>query len=573
MIKKIKNIKKNLSLVNWKEVDYFKYLAISFAAICLILFIFYPIFSTLMLSGVPRGEAVSIENLSFANFTRFLTSRLFRISLVNSLKLSFYVTALSTFLGVTFAFILARAKLPINKTLIMTLGTLPLISPPFIGAYSWIEMLGRNGFITRIIENLTNFTIPSIYGFPGMVLAMTVTRWPLVFLLCYGALSIGDPSLEESADVMGASTFRKLRTITFPMVFPALGTGAVMAFMRSIGDFGTPAILGGDIYVIPTLIYFQLTGYFDRNAASAIAIVVIIISIFTLLLLRYFMRRKDYISVTSEVQKTPEFESKLFGILGSIFCIILIGISLLPQFVVIFGSFSTRWVNTLWPTEFGLGNYASVFTRNLNAIQNSLFLAVVATIIATIFSTMLAYMSSRDKTKIGKFIDSTVMLPFVLPGIVVGVAILTSFSPSPFSLAGTGIILIIAYTVRRMPYGFRSAVSALEQTGTSMEEASFVCGASWLQTTRRITVPLILPAIISGAIMTFITLIGELSSTIILYSARWTTMTVSIFQYLISHRPGPAFALGTIIIIIVFSSIIVINILLGKSMVELFGSD
>lgn len=561
-------------LSRWKaKRDIWPYVFLGGALIILVVFLIYPLLNVIGLAFLPRGQRLSfatLENLTLRNFDRFRTSALFRQSLFNSVKLATGTMIASTIVGVTYAYFLARVKVKLSRALMITLGTLPLVMPPFIGSYSWVILLGRNGAITRLIQQMVGVTLPSIYSVGGMIFAMTVARWPFVFLITYGALTIGDRYVEESAEIIGAGGFYRLRTLTLPLVFPAMATGAVIVFMRAIGNFGTPAILGGNQYVLPTLVHFQIAGYYNFNAASAIAIVSILISISVLLVYRWIKSKRDFITLTSQSTQMKIHDTPWLNAIGTITVLLIIVVSLLPQFVMTVGSFAHTWVGTPLPSEWGLENYLTIFRRELTPIRNSLILVTIATLIATTVGTLLAYITAKKKFKGRIVIDLTVMLPFLVPGIVLGVAVLSAFISGPLVLVGTGAILVVAYFVRWMPYNFRAGMSALESMDPNMEDASYICGASWLYTTGRITVPLIMPGILAGAVLTFITLLGELSATIILYSARWKTITIAIYEYLISNLYGPAFALATLLFAIVFLAIFAVNKFFGMTLGSLF---
>jgi len=553
----------------WANMDWFRFFVLLISIIILIVFIVYPLFNVLKLSLISSGDAFTVGGLTLDNFRMLWTSNLFRGAIVNSIVLTLSVVFITTIIGLAYAYILARVKIPLNHTLMMTLGTIPLLIPPFVGAYSWVLLFGRAGTITELLGSI-GILFPSIYGMSGMVIAISATMWPFVFLLSYGALALNDPSLEESADVMGASSLRKFFTITIPLVTPAVLTGSLVVFMRTIGEFGTPAILGGNQYVISTLIYFRISGYGDFNMASSMALVSVSFSIICLIILSMYLKKRDYTTVTSRVQASKKLTSPVLGWIAATVCLLIVFLSLLPHFTVILGAFAERWRGTILPTEYGFENFRRVFVRDQTAIQNSVYLTLFATVIATIVGTLLAYVSKKGKSKGGIIIDLTVMLPFILPGIVVGVAMAASFSGAPLALTGTGFILVIAYFVRRMPYNFRSGTSALQALDASMEEASAICGANWRQTTTKITLPLIMPGVIAGAVLTFISLIGELSSTIILFSGSWKTISVVIYEYLISNQVGPAFALGTILILLVFIAVYLVNKFLGVAITTMF---
>jgi iron(III) transport system permease protein len=252
------------------------------------------------------------------------------------------------------------------------------------------------------------------------------------------------------------------------------------------------------------------------------------------------------------------------------YCLAVLLVALIPQGMILLTSFAERWGRGALPTVYSLGNYRRVFTAAWGPMQNSLFLAMVATVTAAVLGTLMAYVAIRKAGRGRWILDLTITLPFIFPGIAVGVAILSGFSSGFLILSGTWMILAVAYVIRRMPYIFRSASAALTQIDPAMEEASATCGASWLRTSTRITFPLMLPGVLAGACITFSTLLGELSTTIILYSARWKTITVAIYEYLIADLLGPASALGTLLTVAVLTSMLLANKLLGRTLGSLF---
>ena len=204
------------------------------------------------------GNKVNFSKISLENFKRFITSSMYQRSLRNSLVVSISVVFFSTLIGIPMGYLVARVKLPF-KSLILSLGILPIILPSFVGAFSWIILLGRQGVIRQLVNpvlNIVGLSIPPITGMFGMIFVMSVTYYPFVFLMCYGAFEAANPLLEEAAMIMGASRKRIFRTISFPLILPSIGAGAVIVFIRVMGNFGIPAIIGGDQYVLPTLIYF-----------------------------------------------------------------------------------------------------------------------------------------------------------------------------------------------------------------------------------------------------------------------------------------------------------------------------
>jgi iron(III) transport system permease protein len=538
-------------------------------ALVLLAFLVYPIGKTLLSSLVPQGEALRIGNVSLANFERFWTSPLYRSAFRHSLVVSLASTFFATVLALPAAYAMARIRMPF-KNLLLSLSVIPLIAPPFIGAYSWVLLLGRRGIFTHYLEQWFGITLPTIFGPFGIILALSLSYFPFVFLIVQGALAAADPYIEESANIMGASRWRILRTVTFPLVAPSIASGALIVFIRALGNVGVPSVLGGDYYVLPTLILFQVEGFFNLNGAAAIAVVNVLLVLVFLLLIRRFTGKRRFVTVTGTTQRSRQAESLAARIFGNVYVWGLLALALIPQAMVIFSSFAERWAGTLLPTQYGFGNYELVLGRVFQPILNSVWLAGAATAMALAFGTVTAFVSIRKRFRGKWLVDLTIMLPFVLPGIVTGVAYLTTFNSGPVILTGTALILVFGYFVRRLAYAFRSVSASIGQVDPHLEEASTICGAGWARTMRKVTMPLIAPGMLAGAILVFSTLIGELSVTIMLFSGRTKTVSIAIYEYLTSHRIAPASAMGAIVILITLILVFVASRLSGKSMADLF---
>lgn len=549
--------------------DWFPWVVGAVTAAVLLVLLVYPIVTTLLSSFVPQGEALSLRNVSLTNFARFLDSPLYQRAFLNSVVVSLASTLFATLLALPAAYVMARVDIPL-RNLIMSLSVIPLIAPPFIGAYSWVILLGRRGIITHHLDQWFGITMPSIIGPTGIILALSLSYFPFVFLIVQGALSAADPYIEESAAIMGASRWRVLRTITFPLVLPSILSGAMVVFVRALGNVGVPSVLGGDYYVLPTLILFQVEGYFNLNGAAAIAVVNVLLVMLFMLVVRRFSGQRRYVTLTSTTRGARRSTRLRDRVLGSAYVWGLLLVALLPQIFVVYSSFAERWAGTLFPTQYGLGNYRLVLRNVLQPIVNSLTLSGAATAMALVFGLITAYVSLRKRFAGRWLIDLTVMLPFVLPGIVTGVAYLTTFNSGWLTMTGTGIILVFAYFVRRLAYSFRSISAAIGQVDPVLEEASTVCGASTGGTVRKVTIPLIAPGILAGGILVFSTLIGELSVTIMLFSGKWKTVSIAIFEYLTSYRTAPAAALGSVVIAATLVLVFLASRLLRRSMADLF---
>lgn len=558
----------DIRAISVKRVDWLPYAMGGLTIFILGAFLVYPIGKTLLHSFIANGEVLSVANLSLVNFERFFTSSSYQNAFRNSLFVSVLTTAIAVLIALPAAFAVARIAMPFRGA-IVALSVIPLISPPFIGAYSWVMLLGRSGIVTHYLNSWFGIELPSIYGAFGIVLALSLSYFPYVFLIVQGALAASDPYIEESAEVMGASRWRILRTITFPLVAPAVAAGAIIVFIKALGNFGVPAILGGEFYVLPTLIYFQIHGFFNLNGASAIAMINVGLTLIAILLLTRVNKRRRFVTVTSVTRRSKQMRNAGARVFANLYCWILLFCALVPQMMVIFSSFAEQWAATLFPVSYGLENYRLALT-SLKPLTNSLILAGTATLLCVVFGTLASYASIRGRFA-GKWaLDLTIMLPFVLPGIVTGVAYLTTFNDGIIVLSGTATILILAYFVRRIAYTFRTVTAAMSQLDSKLEEASTVCGATWAMTMRKVIIPLTAPGIIAGAIIVFATLISEMSVTILLYSAKWKTISIAIFELVIADELLEASAIGSVAIVLTLTLVFLASRLLGKGMADLF---
>ena len=540
-------------------------LAVAAALVLLV----YPIGRASLVAFVRNGADIAFANLTFLNFERFFISASYQRAFWNSLWSGALSTALATALALPMAYAVARVAIPI-RSLIMAMSVVPLISPPFIGSYAWIMMLGNNGIITQLLRTYVGIDLPSIYGPFGVVFALAMGYFPYVFLVVQGALAGGDPHVEEAARVMGASRWHIIRTITIPAVLPSVAAGMLIVFIKAIGDFGVPSILGGEFQVLPTLIYYQIHGFHNLSAASAIAMVNVALTLAALWLLARINRRRAHATLTGTSRASARLTGLWARIWANAYTWALIFVAVLPQIAILFASFAEEWPGTLLPTRYGFSHYVSVAGYLTQPIYNSLVLSGAATAVCVVFGAVSAYAVVRNKI-VGRWaVDAIIMLPFVLPGLVVGVAYLTAFNDGWLVLTGTGSIIVLAYFTRRVAFIFRSASSAIGRIDPKIEEASTICGAGWGTTMRRVTAPLIAPGVFAGAILVFATLIGEISATVLLYSARWKTVSISIYEFVLGGELYRASALGTVVTAMTLVLVLVASRLVGRNMADMF---
>ncbi len=564
-------MKKTKRLDTLKSKDWTPTLIFALPLLFLVLFMFWPLVTTVIRAFLGPGNKTALSGFSFENFNRFITSSMYQRSLRNSLVVSVSVVFFSMLIGIPMGYLVARVKLPF-KSLILSLGILPIILPSFVGAFSWIILLGRQGVIRQLLNPVLGFlglSIPPITGMFGMIFVMSVTYYPFVFLMCYGAFEAANPLLEEAAMIMGASRKRIFRTISFPLVLPSIGAGAVIVFIRVMGNFGIPAIIGGDQYVLPTLIYFRVNGFWDINGAAAISLVSVVITGAAIMLQKYIISKRQYETLSASRSEHKLHSQPAVRIISGLFVIIVLLVSLLPQITMFVMSFFTKWYGML-PEGFTLSNYIRIPQVASKSIVNSLFLSITASLIAGVLGCIIAYITERRKPKGAIILDFAVMAPFILPGTVVAVAILATFGGGFLALRGSFAIIIIAYVVRRTPYVYRSVVASLTQLNPTLEEASFISGANWLYTFRKVSLPLILPGVFTGMILTFTTLLQELSTTILLYSAKTRTVPIQIYGAVADGKFGEASALSVLLIVTVFVIVYAMNKWQGKNFISGF---
>ena len=547
--------------------DYTPYIVLGLPIIFLIVFLVWPLLQTVLHAFVLRGQELTWGNLTLQNFRRFFQPGLYQRSLYNSIVVSLAVVFFAMLAGVPMGYFLARVRMPF-KNIFLAINVLPLILPSFVGAFSWIILLGYQGGLRQVINSVIGvfgLSLPPIYGYPGMILTLTLSYYPYVVLLSHGAFQSANYLLEEAAMLMGARKGRIMRTITLPLVLPSLGAAAILVFIRAIGDFGIPTVLGGDKYVLPTLIHFRISGFWDLNGAAAISIVSVLITVIILWVQKRVVQAREYETVSTARSEMTLHEQPVVRRIALIYCTLLTLVSLLPQVTLVIMSFFERWVGFL-PTGFTLQNYSAIPRLLRGPIANTFFLATTASIIAAIFGSLLAYILVRRRPKTAILLDLSVMLPFVLPGIVVAVSLLTTFSGGPIVLAGTYTIIIISYVIRRTPYVFRSVSASLTQLDPALEEASMISGGTWWYTFKRVSFPLVLPGILSGTILTFVTLLDRACATVILlYSAKTRTLPVAIYDAVADAKYGEASALSVLLMAAVFVIVYLMNVVTGKS--------
>ena len=515
-------------------------LLLAFVTIALLLI--YPLYNIFISSFIHNETG----NLTLQNYIDILGRSYYRNAIYNSIFIGFSSMVGALLIGVPLAFFTSRYNIK-GKSVISTLAILALVSPPFIGAYAWITMLGSNGWLRNAIESI-GIPMPTIYGPLGIIIVFSLKLYPFVYLLTSGALRNINSSLEDAAESLGYSPFSKFIHVTLPLVLPAISTGALLAFVLSLADFGTPSIIGRNFRVLSTLAYNLFTSEMGGNPglASTVSILLILVSLIFVYIQRLIIRKKDF---ASHMLNPPEIK-KLSGlsiIPVHFLCYLIVFLSSLPSLVVIYNSFR-KTSGPVFKSGFGLDSYRRVINDVPEAIFNSFIFSISAVVLIVIFGTLIGYVIARKSSILTETIDSLLMIPYIVPGVVLGLGFIVSFNTKPIVLTGTSIIIILVIFIRRLPYSVRSSVSILKQINLGLEEAAINLGAGPAKTFVKVTLPLMLPGVFAGAMMAFITAINELSSSIILYVGGTVTMPVRIYLSVLDGEFGTAASLSAILL-------------------------
>jgi len=484
---------------------------------------------------------------TLGNYARVIGQPFFQAALGNSVIVGVGGMLGAMLLGIPLAFLTTRFVIA-GRDLLATLAVLALVSPPFIGAYAWIMMLGRNGFVRAWLESV-GIELPSIYGFFGVLLVFSLKFYPFVFLLASSSLRTINPSLEEAAEGLGAGPWRRFFGVTLPLVFPAISAGALLTFVLSIADFGTPAIVGGKVRVLATTAYNLFTSEMGGNPglASATSVVLIALSMFAVVLQRRSVRRRN---VSGSLIRKPEPTrlSPLPSAGAHLLCYAIVLASSLPSLVVIYTSFR-KTSGPVFHPGYGFDSYSRILREVPQVISNSATYSLISVALIVIVGTLIGYLVARSESRLAGLLDGALFIPYIVPGVVLGLAFVITFNVKPIEITGTAAIIVLMLFIRRLPYAVRSSASILKQIRGSIEEAAISLGASPGRAFATITLPLMLPGIVAGALMSFITAINELSSSLILYVGRTMTMPVRIYLSVLDGEFGTAAALSTILLV------------------------
>ena len=556
----------------------------STAAFLGFLLFFFATFFLYPVSFMLKGAFFADGKVSLKYFLLLLESPLQSESLFNSFTIALLTTALTTLLTLPLAHWTTRFQFR-GKTLLSSLLLVPMIMPPFVGAIGLSQLLARFGSLNLLLMRLGILPPDKPIdwlgqtGFWGIVILQVMNLYPVMFLNVSAAMANIDPSLRESAQNLGASGWRLFRTITLPLILPGYFAGAVIVFIWAFTDLGTPLIFGFS-RVVPVQIFDAINEINTNPMGYALVVFVLMLTLALFLVSKRALAGRRYEMLArghtggAEAQATLRQTTGIWGVM-----LVVIGFALLPHFTVIIESFSENWFFSILPANWTMANYSEIFGHGLTAssIRNSLCYSALSALLDLVLGVMIAWLLTRRRIPFAGLLDALAMLPLALPGLVLAFGYVAGFD---FKIQwlnprdNPSLLLIISYSVRRLPYIVRSAYAGFQQASVTLEEASANLGATPFRTLRKITLPLVMANLIAGTILTFSFAMLEVSDGLILaMREKYFPITKMIWQIMgriDPNAPSVACALGMVGMVILTASLLVAGKILGKKMGQLF---
>jgi iron(III) transport system permease protein len=523
-------------------------------ALFLVMFLVVPVAQVIFVAFQhPNTGALTI-----INFVDFFNTSLFQESFFNS----FYVAAMSVIIATGIAVPLAYFTTRFNfggAILIQTLGIVPLIMPPFVGAVAMVLLFGDNGSVNLLLDEWFGFTLPFMTGLNGVIFVESIHYFPFILINLSAALNNIDRSMEESAQNLGSSGLRLFRRIVFPLAMPGYLAGAALVFIKVFDDLGTPLLLNVNNMLAPQA-YLRISSIgISDPMGYVISVILVVFSLLALWVSLLAMRGKDYSTVQKGGGGLMRRDLRGWEKVGCYAIVIFILILVLsPHLGLALLSFGTIWSYAVLPDAYTFAHYTSVFGSATQYLTNTLLYAGLAALFDVMLGTAIAYIVWRTGLPGRKWLDYGATAALAVPGVVLGIGYLRTFNnfDVPFadtSLASWWVIIVIALTIRRLPYALRACVAAIQQVSPMLEEAAENLGATKGRTVWRIVVPLMSGGILAGFVTSFATASVELSATIMLVSTESDApLAYGIYEFMQSAAGrGPGAALGVIAVVFV----------------------
>ncbi|TMG80687.1 MAG: iron ABC transporter permease, partial [Betaproteobacteria bacterium] len=567
-----------LALFGWVKGDTFVASALGAAVALVGVFTLYPLGRLFVHAFLDPGGNFSLASL----FARIGSSRIWSYGGIvwNTLQLGLMTASAATLLALGFVLIVTRTQLRARRML-SVLSVLPMITPPFVIGLALILLFGRSGALNALLE--WGFGLrPTrwIYGLPGVWLAQTLALTPVAYLVLVGIAEGISPALEEAAQTLRASPMRTFTTITLPLLAPGIANAFLIAFIESLADFGNPLLLGGNLEVLSTAIYFAVVGVQqDPGRASVLAVILLTFSLALFVIQRRVLARKSFVTVAGKGDggvRAPLPRSVIAVAAGLV--LPWAALAVVIYAMIFTGGFFEKWglshALTLrhYVTAFGVAlDGGKLFWTGgaWSSFSTTLMIAVVSAPLTATFGLAIAYLLDRQRFAGKRAFEFMAMLNFAVPGTVVGIAYVLAFNAPPIELAYTGLILVACFVFRDMTTGMRAGLAALSQIDPSLDDASATLRAGTLTTVRRVILPLIRPAVVAALIYSFISAMTSISAVIFLTSPRFDMATVNIVGRAEVGEYGYATAYASVLIVLMVLAVVLIRVMVGRRQVLL----
>ncbi|WP_019143264.1 ABC transporter permease [Noviherbaspirillum massiliense] len=521
-------------------------------AAALLVFLILPV-------GTVVWSAFGTEgHFTLHHFVSFFEQSLLKESFLNSLVVSLLSVLFASLIAVPLAYFTVRFEFR-GSILIQTLGVLPLIMPPFVGAVALQLIFGNNGSLNLLLDEWFDFKLPIMDGLKAVVFVESIHYFPFILMNLVVSLRNIDGAMEESALNLGAKGFRLFRRVIFPLAMPGFIAGAALVFVKVFDDLGTPLVLGTTNMLAPQA-YLRITSVgLDDPLGYVISFIMIAFSILALWLSAHVLKGKDYSTTQKggnsiQRRRLTAWQAVLaYGWIGIVLLVVLS-----PHLGLLLLSLASVWSFSVLPDAFTFQHYVAVVSNTGGMVSNTLLYCGLAALIDVILGTAIAYLILRTKLRGRQWLDYAASAAMAIPGVVLAIGYLRFFKDVtiPFTdtlFTQTWVLIMIAYAVRRLPYALRSCIAALQQLNLSLEEAAESLGATKARTIRRVVIPLMAGGILAGFVTSFITAAVELSATILMTTSEsQAPMSYGIYLYMqsVSGR-GPGAALGVLAVVIV----------------------
>lgn len=498
----------------------------------LLIFVFLLPVCRLVWLSVSNGEEVGLML-----YQEVLLEKATWRTIQNTIIITISSTVLSLVIGVGLAFTMAYVNIRAKKWL-QLLIFLPFLIPSYISTLAWVQFFGGNGPIQFLFNESVN-----LYSMGGIIFVLGLSHYPLVYLMSVEVFRRIPRELKYAASTSGASGGVVFRKVILPMALPGIASGGILAFLSNIDNFGIPAFLGipANIRVLSTYIYEQIIGY-GPSAFSRAAVLSVILGVIALIgtVVQWAIIRKSNVSETTARDTEPRYylTRGWRNVAESALWIFLLLTTLVPLIVMASTSFIRAYGLSLSWENLSLKNYRYLLFEDAktgSAIGNSITLALATMLICMVIGTVIAYMRFKKPSFFVKASEIIVTIPYALPGTVFALAIILMWlQPLPGvqpGVYGTIWILLIAYITRFTVLQMRGSLTAFSQIDPSMEEAARTSGARAYVKWKSILFPLLMPGVLSGAALVFLTALTELTVSSLLWSSGSETIGVVIFSF------------------------------------------